>query len=100
MVRNVDPESVVIERWVRRLMPPACREEVLGDLAERNASPREYLRDAVRTLPFMIASRLRRSTNPLYVLMVGLFFWWAISAGRGICCTATVTAIAKCPANT
>ncbi len=77
MVGDVNSGSPLIERWVRRLTPPACREEVLGDLAERCASPREYLHDAVRTLPFVIASRLRRTTNPVYVLMVGLFLWWA-----------------------
>jgi hypothetical protein len=54
----------------------------LGDLSERCASPREYLRDALRTLPFVIASRLRRSTKPLYLLMMGMFFWWAIFYGN------------------
>lgn len=81
MVGDVDPDASLMERWVRRLTPPACREEVLGDLAERSASPREYLRDAVRTLPLVIASRVRRTTNLSYVLMIGLFFWWAIFSG-------------------
>jgi hypothetical protein len=82
MVGTVESDSTLIERWVRRLTPPACREEVLGDLAERCGSPHEYLREALRTLPLVIASRLRRSTKPLYLLMMGMFFWWAIFYGN------------------
>lgn len=66
-----------LERWVHWLTPPAVREEVLGDLAERNALPRAYLRDALRTLPFVIASRLRRTLHPLTLLVLGPFLYWA-----------------------
>jgi len=76
MVREIEPDSSLTERWVRRLTPPACREEVLGDLAERCVSPREYLHDAMRTLPFVIASRLRRTSHPLQALFIGSFLWW------------------------
>jgi hypothetical protein len=58
-----------METWVRRLTPPAHREEVMGDLAERCHTPQEYWREAVRTLPFVIASRIRRTTHPLVVLI-------------------------------
>lgn len=60
-----------LERWVRRLTPPASREEVLGDLAERCRTGRQYLAEALRTLPFVIGSRIRRTTHPLGVLVVG-----------------------------
>ena len=46
------------------LIPPACREEVLGDLYERNVTPREYARDALRTVPLVIAGRVRRTSDP------------------------------------
>lgn len=71
-----------IEKWVRRLTPPANREEVLGDLAERSDSPRAYLRDALRTLPFVIGSRIRRTTHPLGVLLSGAFLYWPIFSGN------------------
>jgi hypothetical protein len=45
------------------LIPPACREEVLGDLYERNVTPRQYVRDAVRTVPLVIAGRIRRTSD-------------------------------------
>lgn len=70
--------SSSLESWVRRFTPPAHREEVLGDLAERCATPREYLREALRTLPFVIGSRIRRTTHPLGVLLAGAFLYWAI----------------------
>ena len=55
--------SALIERVVRLLTPPACREHVLGDLWERYRSPGQYLRDAMRTLPFVIVSRIRRTSS-------------------------------------
>lgn len=71
-----------MERWVRRLTPPANREEVLGDLAERCRSPQGYLRDALRTVPFVVASRLRRTTHPLALLFGGAFLFWAVFWGN------------------
>ena len=55
--------STLIEGVVRLLTPPACREYVLGDLCERYRSPGQYLSDAVRTLPFVIVSRIRRTSS-------------------------------------
>ena len=51
------------------LIPPACREEVLGDLCERNATPQQYVRDALGTVPLVIASRIRRTCEPGLVAM-------------------------------
>ena len=72
----------MIERLVRALVPPANREHVLGDLHERYVSPRQYLLDALRALPFIIASRLRRTTHPLAVLVAGSFLYWAVFWGN------------------
>jgi hypothetical protein len=57
------------ERVVEFVLPPACREEVLGDLHERCGSPRQYVADALRTVPFVIASRIRRVTDPQVALL-------------------------------
>jgi len=54
---------------IRLLIPPACREHVLGDLWERYTSPRQYVVDALRTLPFVIWSQIRRTSDPLLLAM-------------------------------
>jgi hypothetical protein len=38
--------------------------------------------DALQTLPFVIASRVRRTTHPLGLLIVGAFLWWAVFWGN------------------
>jgi hypothetical protein len=53
----------LIEAIVERLVPPACREHVLGDLSERYESPGQYMMDAVRTIPLVIASQVRRTSK-------------------------------------
>jgi len=74
----------VIERVVQLLMPPASREHVLGDLSERYVSPRQYLVDALRTLPFVLVSRVRRTCNPpLDAAVVVMLWFWAVIWGSG-----------------
>jgi hypothetical protein len=51
------------------LVPPACREEVVGDLHERYKSPRQYAIDVLHTVPLVIASRMRRTTDPQVLLI-------------------------------
>ena len=51
------------------LIPPACREHVLGDLYERYKSPGQYLAEALCTVPLVILSRIRRTTDPQVFLM-------------------------------
>jgi hypothetical protein len=58
-----------IERVVALFIPPACREEVLGDLHERFQSTPYYIADAVTTIPFVILSRIIRTTDPVVFLM-------------------------------
>lgn len=72
----------MISRLVYALVPPANREHVLGDLSERNASTGQYLVEALRALPFLILSRLRRTTHPLGLLLVGAFLYWAVFWGN------------------
>jgi hypothetical protein len=59
----------LMEAMLGLLIPPACRQEVLGDLHERYMSARQYIVDAVRIVPLVIASRLRRTTDPQVFLM-------------------------------
>jgi hypothetical protein len=72
----------MIAKLVRALVPPASREHVLGDLQERYVSPRGYLADALRTIPFIIASRLRRTTQPLVALLFAGFLWFGVFWGN------------------
>lgn len=51
------------ERIVGFLIPPASREEVLGDLYERCTSSGQYILDALLVLPRVILSRIRRTTD-------------------------------------
>jgi uncharacterized membrane protein (UPF0136 family) len=53
----------LIDRVVRSLIPPASREAVVGDLWERYASPLRYVAEALRILPYLIASQIRRNSN-------------------------------------
>jgi hypothetical protein len=61
--------SKAAEAVVAIFVPPACREEVLGDLHERYASPRQYGLDALRTIPLVIAGRIRRTADPQVLLI-------------------------------
>ncbi|HEX5227127.1 MAG TPA: hypothetical protein VFW44_05430, partial [Bryobacteraceae bacterium] len=64
-----------IERIVGILLPAACREEVLGDLHERNSESRRYALDALRTVPMVIASRVRRMWNAeLFAMYAGVLY--------------------------
>jgi hypothetical protein len=65
---EVRPPALV-DAVIRLLIPPACREHVLGDLWERYTSPRQYVVDALRTLPFVIWSQIRRTSDPLLLAM-------------------------------
>jgi hypothetical protein len=53
----------LIDKAVRVLIPPGSREAVVGDLWERYASPLQYAAEALRILPFLIASQIPRNAN-------------------------------------
>ncbi|HEV2324308.1 MAG TPA: hypothetical protein VGS10_10205 [Terracidiphilus sp.] len=57
------------EAIIAILIPPACREEVVGDLHERYESPLRYCADAITTIPFVVFSRIRRTSDPQIVLI-------------------------------
>jgi hypothetical protein len=55
--------SKIAEAIVAFFVPPACREQIVGDLHERYHSPRQYACDAFLTVPLVISSRIRRTTD-------------------------------------
>ena len=61
--------SKTAEAIVAVFVPPASREEVLGDLHERYRSPRQYGVDALCTVPLVIISRIRRTADPQVLLI-------------------------------
>jgi len=61
--------SRIVEAIIAVFLPPACREEVLGDLYERYRSLQQYSLDALRTVPLVIMSRIRRTADPQLVLI-------------------------------
>jgi hypothetical protein len=76
--------SKAAEALVAMVLPPACREEVLGDLYERYGGPARYGVEALRTIPMVIGSRIARTADPqvlliqafaLYVSFLGAARW-------------------------
>ena len=64
-----------LEGIVLRTIPPAARESVAGDLWETYCSPRQYAAEALRTVPFVVASQVRRNLNlPALMLQGALIF--------------------------
>jgi hypothetical protein len=70
-----------LETLVGLFIPPACREVALGDLHERYTGLLPYLVDVLSTVPLVILSRIRRTTDPQVLLMEAfvlfLSFWGA-----------------------
>jgi hypothetical protein len=67
--------SKTAEAIVAVFVPPACREEVLGDLHERYRSAGQYGLDALHTIPLLIISRIRRTADPQVLLMQALVLY-------------------------
>ena len=68
--------SKAIESIVARLIPPARREEVLGDLRERYRGTAQYLIDALRTVPHVTASQIVRTIDPRLVVAEAFSFYF------------------------
>lgn len=64
-----------LESFFAVLIPPSCREEVLGDLCEKYASPLQYTILAIRTIPCVILSRARRVTEGPVLFMQALLIY-------------------------
>ncbi len=62
-----------LEKIVLGLIPPCAREAVAGDLWETYVSPRQYAAEALRTVPLVVFSQMRRNLNlPVLLLQVSL----------------------------
>jgi hypothetical protein len=59
----------IAETMVALLIPPACREEIVGDLHQRFESPLQYAADAFHTVPLVVLSRMRRTADPQILLI-------------------------------
>jgi hypothetical protein len=64
-----------LELFAGLLIPPACREEVLGDLCERYRSRGQYLADGLRVALSVTFSRIRRTTDAQLLLMEAMMFY-------------------------
>jgi len=64
-----------LEAIIGLFVPPACREEVLGDLCERYTGPVHYLGLAISVIPCVIASRIRRTADARVLLMETLLIY-------------------------
>jgi hypothetical protein len=60
-----------LERIVLLVIPPAAREAVAGDLWETCRAPRQYAAEALRTVPFVILSQMRRNLNLPALMLQG-----------------------------
>ncbi len=69
-----------LENLIRALLPPACREHVLGDLQERYRTPKSYLLDALSVLGPVIISRIRRTTDFQVFLMEAFTIYLSFAA--------------------
>ncbi len=67
--------SKILEAIVSLFIPPACREEVLGDLHERCTGPVQYVFLAMRVVPFVIVSRIRRTADAQILMMEALLIY-------------------------
>ena len=69
--------SKIAEAIVYWLVPPPSREDVLGDMRERNETSRRYLIEASCTVPSIIYSRIRRTTDSLLTLFMAVSMYTA-----------------------
>jgi hypothetical protein len=85
---------VLIDTIVRLSIPVPCREHVIGDLWERYRSPDTFLIDAIRTVPFIVASQIRRTSTfgalLMHAFLLGVGF--AVGAGNLVSPIVPVTA--------
>lgn len=72
----------LLEELIAPLIPCACREEVLGDLHERNPTGdcNVFLRDAILTVPLVIASRIRRTWEPMSFALEAAVLYFSFCA--------------------
>lgn len=66
---------VWLEKIVLPLIPPGAREAVAGDLWETYDSPRQYALEALRTVPLVVLSQMRRNLNAPALLLQFCLIW-------------------------
>jgi len=66
---------VWLEKIVLALIPPGARETVAGDLCETYASARQYALEALRTVPLVVLSQMRRNLNAPALLLQFCLIW-------------------------
>lgn len=74
--------SKIAEALVYWLLPPTCREEVLGDMRERNHNSAQFLVEATSTVPSVVYSRIIRTSDAGVTLFmaVSMYAAFAVSA--------------------
>ena len=73
----------IVEAMTGRLIPPACREEVFGDMRQRHRSLSRYLLECAHTIPCVIYSRICRTTDPLVAVAEGFSMLTAFVVAAG-----------------
>lgn len=78
----------VMEWAVERLLPAPVRESVIGDLREVYRNPRQYLREAISTVPGVVAGCAWRTVNLPALGLNGALIWFCLAGlqqnGRGL----------------
>jgi len=69
------------ENLVGWFLPPACREEVLGDLCERYENVIQYALGAATVVPRVILSQIRRNTGVWIFLLTTCSVCYSVAAG-------------------
>jgi hypothetical protein len=59
------------------LVPPACSEEILGDMRERYQGPARYFLEAAHVIPCVIHSRICRTIDTVVALMEAVSMYTA-----------------------
>jgi hypothetical protein len=88
-----------LEKFVLCLIPPAARESVAGDLCELYRDPKQYIGEALRTVPFIVASQVRRTVNLPVMGLKGLLLlaWFASLMPPALAVAATAAVlVASC----
>jgi hypothetical protein len=65
--------ETIVGLWI----PSVCREEVLGDLHEKYTGLVQYVCLAISVVPFIMYSRIRRTTDAAVLLMEALLMYAA-----------------------
>jgi hypothetical protein len=71
----------LVEDAVGWLLPPACREEVLGDLCEQYATAAQYAVNSLTVAPRVILSQIRRNTDARVFLPTICAICYSFAAG-------------------